>query len=153
MPALVQSSCSAACPSLCQEVPSLTGREGDMYMHSIVLHTLESPLLECLSLKTTRGQLKLLRIAKAKKHFKYSKKMPSFKKSQRKGCCPLLPRGALPLHPRWRAPHTPTMSPPPCGEKISCINTNQMSLAAEIRCPFHIVPVQWWEDILESYWQ
>ena len=51
---------------------TLTGREGDMYMHSIVLHALESRLLECLSLKTTRRVLKLLGIAKAKKPFKYS---------------------------------------------------------------------------------
>ena len=64
MPALVQSLPFAVTGS---ELTSLTGREGDMYMHSIVLHALESPLLECLSLKTTRGVLKLLGIAKAKK--------------------------------------------------------------------------------------
>ena len=72
MPALVQRACSLPFAVTGGEL-TLTGREGDMYMHSIVLHALESPLLECLSLKTTRGVLKLLGIARAKKPFKYSK--------------------------------------------------------------------------------
>ena len=82
MPALVQSARSLPFAVTGSEL-TLTGKEGDMYMDSIVLHALESPLLECLSLKTIRGVLKLLGIAKAKKPFKCSKKggiiRPSFK--------------------------------------------------------------------------